>query len=257
MQREQGTDKPLNFEQFVTDLKLLYKECGYYHVKEDEMIRDHFVFGIKSTKVRKKLINQGNDLTFEKCMDISRTYELSQEQLKSMNSGENPNVHTIRSKYPIKQRLVRKQEKKKSSGDKSTYETQSVKCMKCGYTHSDKQCPAIGKKCRFCHKLNHFSKMFLLRKGQKKRHQKGIYSLDDYDSYSSDNTDYDSYSSDTTDYDSYSSDSTDYDYDRYDYDGIVYVKCFLKKKTFTGYQMIGQSKVSSMTMKYKCKLTQM
>ena len=63
--------------------------------------------------------------------------------------------------------------------------------MKCGYTRSDKQCPAMSKKCRFCHRMNPFSKMCLLRKGQKKRHRKGIHSLDDYDSYSSDNTDYD------------------------------------------------------------------
>ena len=129
------------------------------------MIRDHIVFGIKSTKVREKLINEGFDLTLEKCMDISRTYELSQKQLKSMNSGEDPNVHAIRSKFPTKQRSVRKQEKKKSSSEKSPHEKQAVKCMKCGYTHSDKQCPAMGKKCRFCHKLNHFSKMCLLRKG--------------------------------------------------------------------------------------------
>ena len=75
---------------------------------------------------------------------------------------------------------------------------------------SDKQCPAMGKKCRFCHKLNHFSKMCLLRKGQKKRHRKGIHSLDDY--YSS------------------SSDNTDYDYDRYDYEDIVYVKMLSEEK---------------------------
>ena len=218
MRREQVTDEP--FEQFVTDLKLLYKECGYDHAMEDEMIRDHIVFGIKSIKVREKLINQGNDLTLEKSMDISRTYELSQKQLKSMNSGEDPNVHAIRSKFPTQQRSVRKKEKKKSSREKSTHEKQAVKCMKCGYTHSDKQCPAMGKKCRFCHKLNHFSKMCLLRKGQKKRHRKGIHSLDNYDSSSSDNTEYDSYSSD----------NTDNDYDRYDYEDNVYVKVLSEEK---------------------------
>ena len=106
-------DEP--FEQFVTDLKLLYKEYGYDHTMEDEMIRDHIVFGVKSTKVRKKLTNVDNDLTLEKCMDISRTYELSQKQLKSMNSDEDPNVLDIRSKFLTKQRLVRKQEKTKSS----------------------------------------------------------------------------------------------------------------------------------------------
>ena len=59
MRREQGIEEP--FEQFVRDLKLLYKECRYDllykecrydHIMEDEMIRDHIVFGIKSTKVR-------------------------------------------------------------------------------------------------------------------------------------------------------------------------------------------------------------
>ena len=53
-----------------------------------------------------------------------------------------------------------------------------------------------------------------------KRHRKGIHSLDDYDSYSSDNIDYDSYSSD----------NTDYDYDRYDYEDIVYVKMLSEEK---------------------------
>lgn len=69
------------FEHFVTDLKVLFKECGYQAGVEDEMIRDHIVFGVKSTKVREKLINEGNALTLEKCMDIARTYELSQKQL--------------------------------------------------------------------------------------------------------------------------------------------------------------------------------
>ena len=83
-----------------------------------------------------------------------------------MNSGEDPNVCAIRSKFPTKQRLVRKAEKTKSSSDKSKYDKQAIKCRKCGYTHSDMQCLAMGKMCRFCHKLNHFSKMCLKRKGQ-------------------------------------------------------------------------------------------
>ena len=78
----------------------------------------------------------------------------------------------------------------------------------------------MGKKCRFCHKLNHFSKMCLLRKRQKKRHRKGIHSLDDYDSSSSDNADYDSSSSD----------NADYDYDRYVYEDIVYVEMLPEEK---------------------------
>ena len=105
----------------MTDLKLFYKEWGYDHAMEDEMIRDHIVFGIKSTKVREKFINESNNLTLEKCMNISRTYELSQKQLKSMNSGEDPNVHAIRSKFPTKQHSVRKKEKKRKAPEKNLH----------------------------------------------------------------------------------------------------------------------------------------
>ena len=61
----------------MTDLKVLFKEnqAGF----EYEIIRDHIVFGVKSTKVREKLINEGNAPTLDKCMDIARTYELSQK----------------------------------------------------------------------------------------------------------------------------------------------------------------------------------
>ena len=68
----------------------------YLHVnkKSDDNDDDD----VKSTKVREKLINEGNALTLEKCMDIARTYELSQKQLKTMNSGEDPNAFYFKQK---------------------------------------------------------------------------------------------------------------------------------------------------------------
>ena len=93
----------------MTDLKVLFKECGYQAGVEDKMIRVHIVFGVKSTKVREKLINEGNALTLEKCMDIARMYELSQKQLKPMNSGEDLNVYSVKQKNPKKQRPSNKE----------------------------------------------------------------------------------------------------------------------------------------------------
>ena len=37
--------------------------------------------------------------------------------------------------------------------------SQSYKFQICGYTHEKNKCPAFGKKCRNCSKLNHFAKM--------------------------------------------------------------------------------------------------
>ena len=55
-----------------------------------------------------------------------------------------------------------------------------------------------GKKCRFCSKMNHLSKMCLMRKQKHDRQRKGVNSLEDYenDSTSSDYSDYDSCDSD-------------------------------------------------------------
>ncbi|EDO30995.1 predicted protein [Nematostella vectensis] len=77
------------FEQFLTDLKLLVKNCGY--TEQDEHVRDRIVIGCKSSKLRQKLIQEGSDLTLEKAIDIAITMEQSQIQLKTMK-GEDPSV---------------------------------------------------------------------------------------------------------------------------------------------------------------------
>ena len=50
-----------SFEQFVTDLQILVKDCSYD--KADEMVRDRIVFGVRSSKIREKFITIGSDLT--------------------------------------------------------------------------------------------------------------------------------------------------------------------------------------------------
>ena len=53
-------------EQFITALKVKVKDCGYDN--SDEMVRDRIVFGIKSDKIREKLIMQGSELTLDKAI---------------------------------------------------------------------------------------------------------------------------------------------------------------------------------------------
>ena len=117
------------------------------------MIRNHIVFEIKSTKVREKLINEGDDLTLVMCMNIARTHDLSQKQLKSMNTCEDPNVYVVKSKYPTMQRPTKKKHYMKYFNEESKYDTQAVKDMKYGYNHAAKPCPALCKKCRYCRKM--------------------------------------------------------------------------------------------------------
>ncbi|KAK7877179.1 hypothetical protein WMY93_032102 [Mugilogobius chulae] len=75
-----------SFEHSVTDLKLLVKDCGYPN--SDEMVRDRIVFATNSPRVRKKLLSQGAELTLEKAIDIARSHELAQTQLKEMTTAK-------------------------------------------------------------------------------------------------------------------------------------------------------------------------
>lgn len=83
-EKTQGNSE--SFEHFVTELKLLVKDCNY--TNSDEMVRDRIVFTTNSPRVREKLLNQGPKLTIEKAIDIARSHELSQVQLKANDSHE-------------------------------------------------------------------------------------------------------------------------------------------------------------------------
>ena len=71
-------------------------------------------------------------------MDIARTYELSQKQLKTMNSGKDPNVYSVKQKNPKKQRPSKQGKSKlgqKKQGDISKFDIskgdkKKIKCKK-------------------------------------------------------------------------------------------------------------------------------
>ena len=160
-------------EEFVTDLKVLVKDCGYEN--PDRMVRDRIVFGTKSSKVREKLINEGSDLTLEKAGDIARTYELSQKHLQTMHIGEDTNVNSINRKktYTKHARAHSTNLQKYEQGAKPKFKVKL--CQRCGYDHNPgSRCPAKGKHCKKCNKKDHFTKMCRSKKDQK------VYEIDRY-----------------------------------------------------------------------------
>ena len=84
-----------SFEQFLTELKLLLKDCDY--ADPDEMDRDLVVTGCYSSKAREKRVHEGSVLTLEKAIDIALTEEISQAQLQTMVTG-NPSINSVKTK---------------------------------------------------------------------------------------------------------------------------------------------------------------
>ena len=82
------------------DLRVLIKECQYPADQEDEMVRDQIVFGVHSSKIREKLINEGSELSYQKTIDISQTYEMTITQCKTMSSKQEVDIVKSRPKQP-------------------------------------------------------------------------------------------------------------------------------------------------------------
>ena len=66
---------------------------------------------------------------------------------------EDKTVNSVKSKKTQSSRDSRKHEYRTGT------EKQQISCGKCGYDHVKQQCPAYGKRCNRCKRLNHFQKM--------------------------------------------------------------------------------------------------
>ncbi|KAI4880495.1 hypothetical protein NFI96_000640, partial [Prochilodus magdalenae] len=122
----------------------------------DEMVRDRVVIATNSPRVREKLLSHGADLTLEKAIDIARSYELAQAQLREMVGKEHSSeaVHTISRKAENRRPTIYRKAKPRELTSANT------ECGRCGGQHGVKDaCPAKGKQCLKCKKLNHFAKM--------------------------------------------------------------------------------------------------
>ncbi len=163
-----------SFEQFLTKLRLLAVDCNF--TDKDEMIRDRLVFGVKSQKIREKLINEGDKLTLDRAIQICQSFEYAQEQLREMNQAAS-------SVNAVQRRGSNPQQRKKNTGHNSSGQSghntsdqgkngaskrtqtgadgsvhqDKRNCQKCGKPHDKAQlCRAKGKQCFKCKRWNHF-----------------------------------------------------------------------------------------------------
>ncbi|MCG7868790.1 MAG: hypothetical protein JAY74_20765, partial [Candidatus Thiodiazotropha taylori] len=143
----QGAD---SIDSFVTRLRTRATDCNF--AEKDNMIRDMIVFGCSNAKVRAKLIDEGEKLTMDKAIQIAQNYEYCQKQLSSMALSSPGNVDAVkRGTKPSGRRHPKQQPKEK--------QTPKTPCGNCGTFHVKDKCPAYGKECRECHRMNHYAKM--------------------------------------------------------------------------------------------------
>ncbi|CAB3981708.1 PREDICTED: uncharacterized protein K02A2.6-like [Paramuricea clavata] len=122
-------------DQYVTELRLLAKNCRFGELEE------------------------------EQCISICKADEESRKQLKDLTKDDSFKVSSAK-----KSSRTGNNESKPAKFGREKQELSSggsgevIKCRKCGRDHPSKQCPAYGKVCHACRKLNHFAKCCRSRK---------------------------------------------------------------------------------------------
>ena len=121
---------------WLTDLRTIGRNCEFDTITVDEIYRDQLVSGISEHKVRDKLLER-RSFTLEDAIDIIRNSEIKLERHKAWKVD-----HDVSQESEIN--AIRKTHWKRE-------------CIRCGYDHGDRRCPAIGKTCLTCNGKNHFA----------------------------------------------------------------------------------------------------
>ena len=141
------------FDTFLTAVKEMAHRCQFGD-KTDEMLRDKIVFGVLDDSLRKQLL-QKKGLTLASCVDMCRAHEATAKQMKDMGANGDDDVHVVRCYKKTVKSKPGKTAGQPRTPDKSRYE-----CSYCGLKHARgrNNCPANGKKCSKCSKMNHFAR---------------------------------------------------------------------------------------------------
>ena len=131
---------------YVTELRVIAKNCAHDEITPDEILRDRLVLGVRDEKVRERLLRV-NDLTLSKAINICKASEQTSQQLKLIASGTEESVGAVRAQH-------------KNEPPQNVRRPRDPpirpECRFCGYQHGNRQCPAKGQTCHKCGQKNHF-----------------------------------------------------------------------------------------------------
>ena len=135
---------------YLTELRVAADSCDFATITASEILRDRFLHGLRDAKMRERLLRETN-LTLDRAYAMVQAAEATTEQMHVM-SGE-------QAVSAVHQRGNRGQQGQQGRKSRDTLKNPLyVKCKNCSYEHAPMKCPAFGKECHKCGRLNHFQK---------------------------------------------------------------------------------------------------
>ena len=121
-------------------------------------------------KTREKLFDEGAGLTLERAINIARSYEASQAQLKAMNPAGNegkidvisrPKSRNVQPKHGTSAQAAQQRNLKSTQvAHRQRDENPANNCENCGRSHSKSEaCPARGQTCNYCKERPFYSSL--------------------------------------------------------------------------------------------------
>ncbi|XP_055507978.1 uncharacterized protein LOC129707187 [Leucoraja erinacea] len=148
--RKQQPGEPV--ECFIADLRHLSQRCRFGELR-DELTRDILVNGMLDQKLRTDLMRKP-DLTLNEAVHACRLAEVVTPVSGERGSG-NRTIAVATLSVP---RRAPSNSRPQSRPHFAPRPQGARKCPNCGYGHLPQAaCPAIGKACNYCRKLNHFA----------------------------------------------------------------------------------------------------
>jgi hypothetical protein len=130
----------------------LLAKCEYREAVRDELLRDRFVAGCASDKIRERLMLESDDMTCDEALVIAGNVERASKESRQVSHShahvDDASVATVLGRS------------KPSSFPGSSFpggrDRCCYNCGGAGHLSSDKNCPARGRKCKGCGKVGHF-----------------------------------------------------------------------------------------------------
>ena len=149
--RQAQQHKDEEFSTFLTHLRQLSINCNFHEV--DRELKTQIIQGCSSSRLRQKALSDPS-MTLVKLIETARATEVADHQASGMESK--PVVQTVQQglhgKVTPNFKLLKKPFRKKPDAGAS--------CWNCGrqwpHDGGKQSCPALGKTCRSCQKLDHF-----------------------------------------------------------------------------------------------------
>ena len=129
---------------YVGELRTLAQSCNFCTCLNDTLIRDRIVLGIRDRGTRKRLLRQGK-LTLQKCIEIAKSDEVSNTQLKNIDQPTQEDVHKVKFPKPKKTEQEKKYPKYQKQPDRRNPNRKPIDDK---MSTSDKACDYCGRKHR-------------------------------------------------------------------------------------------------------------